>query len=211
MKIAVFRRCKAGEKAVGLFGSGKGRAVEYQTLLRPRHGLQMRLGKNMHVVRPLHRQVRTAGAVPVVVAGGDVDLCCHLPQRGGEAFRRVPVGRRAVKEVACQQHQLNAVLIDVVGKALGQLPAFPAAGRRLPGGQGGKSTVQMKIRPMNEFQHRLPLYASFSTGRQPLATSIHATKLEEYFSSSSQVSSMALLLLPAAGNTVSNRFREISR
>ena len=86
-----------------------------------------------------------------------------------------------------------------------------AAGRRLPGGQGGKSTVQMKIRPMNEFQHRLPLYASFSTGRQPLATSIHATKLEEYFSSSSQVSSMALLLLPAAGNTVSNRFREISR
>ena len=50
-----------------------------------------------------------------------------------------------------------------------------------------------------------------SSGRQPLQTSTHSTKLEEYFSSSSQVISMALLLLPAAGNTVSNRFRETSR
>lgn len=44
----------------------------------------------------------------------------------------------------------------------------------------------------------------------PLHTSIHATK-PEYFSNSSIVSSIALLLLPQAGKTVLKRFRELSR
>ena len=52
---------------------------------------------------------------------------------------------------------------------------------------------------------------AYASSLQPLHTSTHATKLEEYFSSSSQVISMALLLLPAAGNTVSNRCRDTSR
>lgn len=51
--------------------------------------------------------------------------------------------------------------------------------------------------------------ASFYS-RQPLQMSIHAEK-PEYFSSSAMDNSMALLLLPQAGKTVSNRFRELSR
>ena len=211
MDFAVRRGGKAGQEALRLFRPGKGPAVDHQVFLRPRHGRQAWLGENMHVFRPLHRQVGAAGAVPVMVAGGNIDLGVHLTQGGGKTLRRVPVSRRAVEQVSCQQHQLHAVLIGVVGKAHRQFPALPAAVRRLLRRQSGKGTVQVEVRRVNEFQHSpLPQF-SFSSGRQPLVTSTQATKLEEYFSSSSQVISMALLLLPAAGNTVSNRFRETSR
>ena len=107
----------------------------------------------MHVVRPLHSQIGTAGAVPVMVAGGDIDLRGHLPQRGGQTFRRVPIGVGAVKKVTGKQHQLNAVLVDVVGKTHRQVTAFPAAGGGLLGRQRGKGAVKMKVRRVNEFQH----------------------------------------------------------
>lgn len=45
----------------------------------------------------------------------------------------------------------------------------------------------------------------------PLQTSIHPLKFEQQRSSSSQVSSMALAALPAAGNTVLNRRSDSSR
>ena len=50
----------------------------------------------------------------------------------------------------------------------------------------------------------------YSSDCQPLQTSIQASA-PEYFSSSSIVISMALLLLPAAGNTDPNRLRDSSR
>ena len=50
----------------------------------------------------------------------------------------------------------------------------------------------------------------YLTVTHTLHTSIHE-RYDEYFSSSAIVSSIALLLLPQAGKTVSNLFREISR
>jgi len=78
-------------------------------------------------------------------------------------------------------------------------------GRRLSGRQGAEGAVQVEVRAVQKPDHPC------SSGRQPLHTSTHAAKLEAYRSSSSQVISTALLLLPAAGNTVSNRFMDTSR
>ena len=153
MEPPIRRGDEAGEKALGLLRGGEGRAVEHQIFFRPFQRLDTGLRENMHVVRPLHSQIGTAGAVPVMVAGGDIDLRGHLPQRGGQTFRRVPIGVGAVKKVTGKQHQLNAVLVDVVGKTHRQVTAFPAAGGGLLGRQRGKGAVKMKVRRVNEFQH----------------------------------------------------------
>ena len=63
----------------------------------------------------------------------------------------------------------------------------------------------MEVRGMEK-----PEQQPCSSGRHALHTSTQAVKLEEYFSSSSQVISTALLALPAAGNTVANRRRDSS-
>ena len=116
MELPVGGGGEASEEAVGLLTVGKGRTVEHQIFFRPFHCFQPGLSENMHIFRPLYRQVGTAGAVPVMVAGGDVDLRLHLPQSGGEFLCRVPVGGGAVKEVPRQQHQINVILVDVVSQ-----------------------------------------------------------------------------------------------
>ena len=49
--------------------------------------------------------------------------------------------------------------------------------------QGAESAVQMKVRPVDEFEHGLPPLIIFRSGTysacQPLHTSTHSTKLEE--------------------------------
>ena len=80
MELPVGGGGEASEEAVGLLTVGKGRTVEHQIFFRPFHCFQPGLSENMHIFRPLHRQVGAAGAVPVMVAGGDVDLCSICPR-----------------------------------------------------------------------------------------------------------------------------------
>ena len=117
MELPVGGGGEASEEAVGLFPVGKGRTVERQIFFRPFHRFQPGLGENVYIFWPLYRQVGAAGAVPIMVAGGDVDLCLHLPQSGGEFLCRVPVRGGAVKEVPRQQHQINVILVDVVSQS----------------------------------------------------------------------------------------------
>ena len=203
--FSVRRGGEPRQQALRLLLPGKGGAVDHQPQLRRLRRRQGVLPEHMDVLRPGRRLPGTAGAVPVVVAGGDEHPGLHPAQGGGELLPRLPEGAGAVEQVPRQQHQADAPFIGVVRQTEQQLPALPAALRRPPVRQGAEGAVQVEVRGVEEADH------ACSSGRQPLHTSTHSTKLEAYRSSSSQVISTALLLLPAAGNTVSNRFRDTSR
>ena len=118
-----------------------------------------------------------------MVARGDAHRSLHAAQGIGKLLTGFPEHTGAVQQIACQQHQGNTVGIDVVCQAEHQFPALPAAGGGLLSCQGAESAVQMKVRPVDEFEHGLPPLIIFRSGAhsacQPLHTSTHSTKLEE--------------------------------
>src|SRR5699024_9684288 len=111
----------------------------------------------------------------------------------------------SIKKVPGQEHQIRLFRPDQFRQGVQQLPALtpplPGLLRRQP----RKGAVQVKVRPVNNFGHDIPPYpwGSLQTSTQPLAP--------ENFSSSGRVNSMQLLLLPAAGSTVSKRSMDRSR
>ena len=66
-----------------------------------------------------------------MVAGSDAHLCLHLAQGLCQLLTGLPKGAVSVQQVSRQQHQVDAVRIDVVGQTEGHLPALPPPGRRL--------------------------------------------------------------------------------
>ena len=175
-------------------------------VLGKRDGLHPILCKDMHIVRPQRAGVGTAGGVGIVVAGGDDHLSPKAAQRLRQQAGGIAADGGAVKEVACQQHQLYVVVVGPVHQTLYALPALGTALASLRRCQGAEGTVQMEVPGVQNAHHHA------SSSCQPLHTSTHWTKFfPQQRSSSSQVSSMALAALPTAGNTVSKRLRDTSR
>ena len=109
---------------------------------------------------------------------------CRLRSFGaGESEKRIPPARDREAEAKCP--------------AAG-IPPNQKKGRRI---SSGKTEMQ---------QPRIACGGRPHSVSHPLQTSTHAADAETR-SSSPGVSSMALLLLPQAGKTVSNRFRDTSR
>ena len=96
----------------------------------------------------------------------------HRAQRVGKRFQRFPVGRVAVKQVACKQHHVDPVLIHIICKPRQQFAALAAALARLLAAQRAKCAVQVKVRRMDDLHaHRsaslfLPMH--FSAHIDPL-------------------------------------------
>ena len=150
---SVRRGGEARQEARRLLRSGEGRAVDHQVPLRQFRRRQRMLPENGHVLRPVHRLPGTAGAVPVMVARGDQNSGPHLPQGRRQLLSGLPEGAAAVEQIARQQHQADLIVIDIVRQPKDQLPALPAAGRRLPGRQSAEGAVQMKVGGVDEFEH----------------------------------------------------------
>ena len=205
---AILRGGEAPEEPRLLGGRGEGRPVD--------HGSQRPQGDAFHLGRPedmdVPRPVPGVGALRpegIVVARREENRHRHLRQGLLHGLHRFGVGL-SVKEIAGEQHEIRLPGPNGLRQSPHELPLLPPALRRLLRRQGGKGAVQVEVRRVDEFQHRIPPQFC-SSGRQPLQTSTQAVKPLEQRSSSSQLISMALLALPAAGKTVANRRREISR
>ena len=211
MDEIVLRCAEARKQALILHRRGKRRSVHGAPEFRQLHALDRLRREDVHVLRPGKRRVGRLRAVRVVVAGGDEHSRLHCAQRLRERFQRLAIGRIAVKQVAREQHEIDAVLIHVIAKPRQQLAALAAALARLLGAQRAERAVQMEVRRVDDLHaHALSSHAC-GAGAFSLHTSTQATKFEEYFSSSSQVISIALFALPAAGKTVSKRLSDTSR
>ena len=204
----VLRGGEAPEEPRLLGGCGEGRPVDHGSQRPQEDALHLGRPEKMNVPRP----VPGVGALRpegIVVARGQEDRYRHGGQGLLHSLRRLRVDP-AVKEVAGEQHEIRPPGPNGLRQSPHELPLLPAALCRLLRRQGGKGAVQMEVRRVDEFQHRIPPQFC-SSGRQPLQTSTQAVKPLEQRSSSSQLISMALLALPAAGKTVAKRRREISR
>ena len=155
MKPPVRRRGKARQRVVLPVGGGEGAAVHGAVELGQHHPLQLRLCKDIYVVRPAVDGVGRPGVKIVVVARGDKHRHGHFPQGRRQRPDGLRVHPAPVQQVAGEQNQVHPLLPGQPGQPGGNVPQLPPAQGALIRRKAGEGGVQVKIGGVEHF-HRCP-------------------------------------------------------
>ena len=109
----------------------------------------------MYIIRPGEAGVGTVLGPGVVIARGKKHRAGNRAQSFSQGLGGLPVDVLAVQQVAGEQDQIRPLRPGQVGQTPGQLPQLAAALGGVLGAQAGKGTVQVKVRPVNDFYHNI--------------------------------------------------------
>ena len=156
-----------------LAGGGEGRAVYRAVQLGQGDALQLAAGENVDVFRPAQGGVGGTSAVKVVVAGGDQHRAGDGFQVLGQGLGRLLKDPICVKQVPRQQDQVRVPVPRQLRQTAQQLPLLRPAADGLFRVQARKGAVQMKVRGMNQSDHKLSY---------PSLRSVRRTSTQRFFS-----------------------------
>ena len=145
MELPIVRGGEACQGIVLPVGSRKGAAVYSAVDPGKFYRLQIRLCKDMYIVRPGVDGVGRLVVIKVVVPGGDEHRDLHFPQRPGQRPDGFRVYPGSVEQVAGEEDQVHPLLLRQRRQSGGEFPQFPAALGALFRRQARQGGIQMEV------------------------------------------------------------------